>query len=183
MSKTREIVLGVTGSIAAYKACDILRRLQERGCHVSIVMTQGAEQFITPLTLASLAGEKVYQSTFEKNDSDSWQMHHIALAQKAEIILIAPATANIIAKIANGIADDLLTCTVLATKAKIFIAPAMNDEMYHNKIVQNNIDKLKKHGVEFIAPVKGKLACGTIGEGHLADVEDIVKVIMRSLKN
>ncbi len=181
MPQAKEIILGVTGSIAAYKACDILRRLQDGGCHVSVVMTKGAENFITPLTLASLAGEKVYQATSE-NNSDAWPMNHITLAKKADVLLIAPATANMIGKIAGGIADDLLTCIALATKAKILIAPAMNDEMYHNKIVQSNIEKLEKYGIEFISPIKGKLACGTFGEGHLADVEDIVKAVLRSLK-
>lgn len=179
-SRKKEIILGVTGSIAAYKAGDITRRLREAGFDVSVVMTKSAMEFITPLTLASLSGRRVYTETFEK-DQGIWEMSHIHLAQEACAVLIAPATANIIGKIANGIADDLLSCLVLATKAPIFIAPAMNDAMYHNKIVQGNISKLKKLGIKFIDPIHGKLACGTTGEGHLADVNVIVQAV-RSLK-
>ncbi len=176
----KEIILGVTGSIAAYKAGDITRRLQDAGFGVTVVMTKSAMEFITPLTLSSLSGRIVYSETFEKNQA-AWEMSHIHLAQRASAILIAPATANIIGKIANGIADDLLSCLVLATKAPVFIAPAMNDVMYHNKIVQGNVTKLKNVGVKFIDPFYGKLACGTTGEGHLANVDDIIKVV-RSLK-
>ena len=173
--KSKEIILGVTGSIAAYKACDIIRRLQDHGYHVNVVMTKGAERFITPLTLESLSGGKIYSDMFA--DAEGWQMNHIRLAEHAGILLIAPATANIIGKIANGIADDLLSCLAMTTKAKILIAPAMNTQMYHNKILQNNIKKLQNFGVDFISPIEGKLACGTTGEGHLADVENIVKKI------
>lgn len=175
MSKPKEVVLGVTGSIAAYKACDIIRRLQDHGYHVSVVMTKESEKFVTPLTLESLSGSKVYRDMFE--DAEGWQMNHIRLAEKSAIFLIAPATANIIGKIANGIADDLLSCLAMTTQAKILMAPAMNTQLYHNKILQGNIKKLQDFGVEFINPVEGKLACGTIGEGHLADVEDIIKKV------
>lgn len=184
MSKTsrkKRIVLGVTGSIAAYKAADLLRRLQENGFDVSVVMTKEAEHFITPLTLSSLAGEEVYHSNFEKNN-DAWNMHHISLAKEADCVLIAPATASIIAKLACGMADDLLTCTVLGTKATVMIAPAMNTEMYKNKLVQENCAKLKKCGIKFVEPVKGKLACGDNGIGHLAAEEEIVKAVKRALK-
>ena len=179
MSKAREILLGITGSIAAYKACDIIRRLQDEDCNVTVIMTKGAKQFITPLTLASLSGRKVYCEIFEENPAE---MNHIVLAQRADVFLIAPATANIIGKIANGIADDLLTCVALVTKAKILIAPAMNTRMYENKIVQGNIVKLKNLNYGFINPASGKLACGVMGEGHLADVEEIVKIVKRSFK-
>jgi len=179
LSKQKEILLGVSGSIAAYKACDIVRRIQDAGFGVTVVMTKSAEKFITPLSLESLTGRKVYRDLFE-NDQSAWQMNHISLAQNADLVLIAPATANIIGKIANGLADDLLTCLVIATKAKIVIAPAMNNVMYLNRVVQDNIQKLKKFGVRFIDPVKGKLACGTTGDGHLVDVDRIVKTI-RSL--
>ena len=188
MSKSKEILLGVTGSIAAYRACDIVRRLQDAGHNVTVVMTKGAEAFITPLSLASLSGRKVYRELFEpclpagREDNNVWQMDHILLAERANLLLIAPATANIIGKIANGIADDLLSCIALATKAKILIAPAMNTEMYKNKIVQGNIKKLRNFGVRFIDPPEGKLVCGTIGEGHLADVVDIVKSVERAIK-
>ena len=178
MNKKR-IVLGVTGSIAAYKSGDIIRLFVEKGFTVSVVMTKEAEHFISALTLSSLSGEKVYKDMF---DESSGSMPHIELAQKSDAILIAPATANTIAKIACGIADDLLTCIVLATKAPILIAPAMNVEMYQNKIVQENCAKLKKHGIRFIDPVKGKLACGTTGEGHIADEDAIVKAVLNILK-
>ena len=149
---------------------------------MSVVMTEEAKHFITPTTLSALAGEKVYGEMFEKND-DSWQMPHIRLAQEADILLVAPATAAIIGKLACGIADNLLTCIALATRARIFIAPAMNTEMYQNKIVQENCAKLKALGVHFIDPVEGKLACGTTGEGHIADVDTIVDAVMRAIKN
>lgn len=178
MAKAKEILLGVTGSIAAYKAGDLIRRLQDAGFGVTVIMTRGAEEFITPLTLSSLSGRPVYRDMFK---SDDW-MAHIGLAQKSDLFLIAPATANTIGKLANGIADDLLSSTVLATEAKILIAPAMNDVMYKNKIVQGNIAKLKETGVGFVEPVFGKLACGTAGEGHLADIEGIVKAVLYFLK-
>ncbi len=181
MSKERKhIVLGVTGSIAAYKAADLVRRLKENGYDVSVVMTKEAEYFITSLTLESLSGKKVFTGSF-----DSWvkdgSMSHIDLAKTASAILIAPATANIIAKLAGGMADDILTCAVLATKAPVLIAPAMNDVMYANKIVQDNCQKLKKNGFVFINPVKGQLACGTEGEGHIAEPENILKVLKSTI--
>jgi len=181
MSGSSEIVLGVTGSIAAYRACDLIRRFSEKQCPVTVIMTKEAEQFITPLTLGALSGRKVYRDLFA-GDSDDWQMLHLSLTQRARALVIAPATANIIGKMANGIADDLLTCSVIASKIPIFVAPAMNTEMYHNKIVKENILRLEKSGVQFIYPIKGKLACGIIGEGHLAEVEDIVQAVFRSFK-
>ncbi|MDO8579920.1 MAG: flavoprotein [Candidatus Omnitrophota bacterium] len=178
MNKHKRIILGVTGSIAAYKAADILRRLQEKGYNVSVVMSESAEHFITPLTLSSLAGEEVYRSSL-RDAASAWQMPHIRLAESADCVLIAPATANIIGKIACGIADDLLTCILLGTQAPILIAPAMNTHMYKNKIVQDNCAKLKKYGIKFIEPVKGNLACGITDDGHIADVEDIVQAVTR----
>lgn len=179
-ASSKHIVLAVTGSIAAYKAGDLIRRLQEKGFKVSVIMTHGAEQFITPLTLATLSGQPVYREMFAPNDQ-AWKMGHIELA-KADVFLIAPATANIIGKLACGIADDLLTCTAITTKAPVLIAPAMNEDMYNNKIVQENCRKLKSFGMKFVEPVKGQLACGVFGEGHLADVEDIVKAVAGILK-
>lgn len=170
----KNIILGVTGSIAAYKAGDLIRRLQEHKCEVTVVMTREAAQFITPLTLASLSGREVYCDLFEK---DGWKMSHLELA-KADALVIAPATANIISKLACGMADDLLTTLAISTKAPIFIAPAMNEDMYQNKIIQENCTKLKKHGIKFIEPIKGKLACGIVGVGHLADIEEIVKKVL-----
>lgn len=177
MSKNKRVVLGVSGSIAAYKAADLIRRLQDVGFDVSVVMTKSAEKFITPLTLASLAGEKVYQGMFDDWNADR-TMPHIDLAEAADVLLVAPATANIIGKIANGIADDLLTCLAMTTKAPICIAPAMNTKMFQNPIVQENCNKLKQLGMKFIEPSAGKLACGSVGEGRLADISDIVKFVV-----
>lgn len=180
MAKSKNIILGVTGSIAAYKSADILRRLMEKSFEVTVVMTKEAEEFITPLTLSALSGKRVYRGGIK--DDDSWQMPHIRLAESADLILVAPATANIIGKMANGLADDLLTCILLATKAPVVLAPAMNTEMYLHKIVQDNCAKLKKIGVDFVEPSKGKLACGTVGQGHIADEEDILKAVFRKTK-
>ena len=179
----KKIVLGVTGSIAAYKAADIIRRFQEQNCDVTVVMTKEAAQFITPLTLATLSGKDVYSDMFCASNpataGQAWNMGHIELS-KADAVLIAPATANVIGKIAHGLADDFLTTLAVTTKAPIFLAPAMNDDMYANSIVQENCAKLKKHGITFIEPTKGKLACGVIGVGHLAQVEDIVKAVLKA---
>ncbi len=172
----KRIVLGVCASIAAYKACDIARRLMDQGATVDVILTPEASQFVTALTFATLTGRPVYGEMF---DHHSWRMPHIELAKAADALLIAPATANVIGKMANGLADDVLTTLVLTTRAPIFIAPAMNDEMYANAVVVDNCAKLKKHGVKFIEPTKGQLACGVIGIGHLADVEDIVKTVLR----
>ncbi len=181
MAKQKRVILGVTGSIAAYKSADLIRRLVEKGFRVSVVMTKEAERFITPLTLSSLSGEKVYRGMFDKNE-DPLAMPHITLAQEADVFLIAPATANIIGKLAHGIADNLITCIALATKAPILIAPAMNTQMYCNEIVQDNFRVLKKHGIEFIDPIRGKLACGTTGDGHIADEAAIMKAVLRATK-
>lgn len=176
----KEIILGVTASIAGYKACDIIRDLKEEGYNVNVIMTEDAKEFITPLSLASLSRNKVYSEMF--SDPGAWNIEHISLADKADLILIAPATANIISKIACGLCDDLLTCTVLAAKAPVLIAPAMNTNMYEHKITLENIAKLKKIGYQFIGPEKGKLATGKVGIGRLSAVEDIVKEAKRILK-
>lgn len=175
-NKTKNIVLGVTGSIAAYKAGDIIRRLQDKGHHVTVVMTKEAQEFITPLTLAGLSGNKVYTQMFDV-DQNSGAMPHIELGNQADVVLIAPATANVVAKLAHGLADDLLTCLVLTTKAPILIASAMNVEMFDNGIVQENFKKLRNAGFKFIEPTQGKLACGVVGMGHLAEIDEIVKAV------
>ncbi len=176
VQKPKRIVLGVCGSIAAYKAGDIIRRLREKGRDVTVVMTAEAKQFITPLTLSVLSGKEIYGSMF---DADGWRMGHIELSRQADVLVIAPATANIMAKIAHGFADDLLSALAMTVRVPILLAPAMNDEMYANAIVQENRGQLKKHGVRFIEPVKGKLACGSEGVGHLADVDDIVDAVLK----
>lgn len=171
------VVLGVTASIAIYKACELTRQLLRTGCAVTVVMTKEAEELIRPIVFQSLSGNKVYRGLCE--EPESWEIAHVSLADKAGLLLIAPATANIIAKLAAGICDDLLTCVVSATKAPVVICPAMNENMYRNKITQANIEKLKKLGYVFVEPRKGKLACGKTGVGCLAEVETIVKEVKR----
>ncbi|MDD5155947.1 MAG: flavoprotein, partial [Candidatus Omnitrophica bacterium] len=140
---------------------------------VSVVMTPEAQELINPLVFQSLSGNKVYCRMFE--DPDAWEIGHVSLAQKADLVLIAPATANIIGKIASGLCDDLLSCTVCATQSPVLICPAMNENMYKNSIVQENIRKLKSSGYKFVSPKKGRLACGKTGIGCLADVAEIIK--------
>lgn len=178
--KKRNILLGVTASIAIYKACDILRRLREDGFSVTVVMTREAEELVKPIVFQSLSGSKVYRGLFDV--PEAWEIEHIALADKADLVLIAPATANIIAKISCGICDDLLTCVVSATKAPVLIAPAMNENMFKNKITQVNIQRLKFLGYKFVEPRKGRLACGSVGAGCLAEVESIVKEAKKILQ-
>ena len=176
----KNIILGVTASIAIYKACDLLRKLKVFGFNVQVVMTKEAEELIKPIVFQSLSGNRVYRAgIFE--DQDTWEIEHISLADKADLILIAPATANIIAKLAAGICDDLLTCVVCASKAKVLVAPAMNENMYKNKITQSNIAKLKSCGYKFVGPVSGLLACGSAGIDCLAETEEIVKQVKNLL--
>lgn len=179
MAKQRNIILGVSASIAIYKACEVVRRLKEGGFSLSVVMTEEAEELIRPIVFSSLSGNKVYRGLFA--EPQAWEIEHVSLAEKADLVLIAPATANIIAKIACGICDDLLTCIVSATKAPVLIAPAMNENMYQNKITQANIKRLKSLGYIFVEPQKGRLACGKIGVGCLAEVETIIKEVKKAL--
>jgi phosphopantothenoylcysteine decarboxylase/phosphopantothenate--cysteine ligase len=173
MTRAKNIILGVTASIAIYKACEIVRRLAELGFSITVVMTKEAEELIKPIVFQSLSGNKVYRGLFE--EPVGWQIGHISLAQEADLVLVAPATANIIGKLAAGICDDLLTCVVCATKAPVLICPAMNENMYKNRIVQDNIKKLKSLGYKFVEPIKGRLACGKVGMGCLAQVETIIR--------
>jgi len=172
----KTIVIGVTGGIAAYKTVELVRFLIQEGAGVHVVMTRNAQEFVTPLTFQTLSKNRVITDMFEL--STEVDVKHISLARKADLILIAPATANIIGKYAHGIADDFLTTMLLATKAPVFIAPAMNPEMYHHPIVQSNIASLEKNGVRFIPPGIGDTACEEIGEGRLADLQ----VILQELK-
>lgn len=176
MLKGKNIVLGVTGGIAAYKACDLASRFKKLNANVDVIMTKSAMEFVKPHTFQALSQNPVITDTFES--PRYWDIEHISLAQKADIILIAPATANIIGKVANGIADDILTTTIMASKAKIIFAPAMNTQMYANPIFQSNMKKLKDLNYQFIPPQHGRLACGDIGKGKLADVEDIIAFIL-----
>ena len=168
----RCVVLGVTGGIAAYKAAEIVSRLKKLGADVRVIMTKNACEFITPLTLETLSVNPVVCDTFER--ARTWEVEHIALAARADLFLIAPATANIMAKMAAGLADDMLSTTVLATHAPILLAPAMNTAMWENPVTQENREKLARRGVRFVGPAEGHLACGTTGKGHIASVEDIV---------
>jgi len=176
----KNVILGVTASIAIYKACDVLRRLKNEGFAVGVIMTPEAEKFIQPLLFQSLSGNKVYHGLFQ--EPQDWEIEHVSLAEKADLVLIAPATANIIAKIAAGICDDLLTCVCSATKAPILISPAMNENMYQNRITQENIRKLKSAGFRFVGPIKGRLACGKVGLGCLAEAETIVNEAKKILR-
>jgi len=175
LAKEKNIILGVSASIAIYKSCDIIRQIKEKVGSVTVVMTRESEELIRPVVFQSLSGNKVYCGFFDF--AEAWNIEHISLAKKADLILVAPATANIIAKIASGICDDLLTCIILATKAPVLIAPAMNENMYSNKITQDNISKLKKLGYIFVGPEKGRLACGDLGMGCLAGIDTIIKEV------
>ncbi|KPK42679.1 MAG: hypothetical protein AMJ78_01695 [Omnitrophica WOR_2 bacterium SM23_29] len=177
----KKIVLGVTGSIAAYKACDIINILRRDGFDITVIMTKEAGEFISPLTLQTLSDNKVYCEIFEL--PTEWNPLHTSLADKTNLILIAPACANTIGKIANGICDDLLTCVALASSAKLLIAPAMNEKMYRHPAVQENIKRLKDRGVKFIGPIKGPLACGHDAIGHIAEVDSIIREVKKSLRS
>ncbi|NLK97498.1 MAG: bifunctional phosphopantothenoylcysteine decarboxylase/phosphopantothenate--cysteine ligase CoaBC [Epulopiscium sp.] len=175
----KTVILGVTGGIAAYKACEIVSRLIKLNINVQVVMTQSTQEFVRPLVFQSLTNQPVITDMFEK--PSTWDIEHISLAQKADLFLIAPATANIIGKVANGIADDMLSTTIMATKAPVVFAPAMNTAMYQNKIVQKNISNLKELGYYFINPSEGRLACGDVGIGKLASVDTIVEEVLQIL--
>lgn len=175
----KTVVLGVTGGIAAYKMPNVARMLKKMHCNVHVIMTQNATNFITATTFETLTGNKCLIDTFDRNFEFS--VEHVAIAKQADLVLIAPATANVIGKIAGGIADDMLTTTVMACTCKIMIAPAMNHNMYHNSIVQENIEKLKRHGYEIIDPVCGMLANGDTGDGKLPSEETLVSYVVREL--
>jgi len=180
MQKIKNVVLGVTGGIAAFKSASLIGLLNKNGMTVKVIMTKNATEFITPLTLSSLSKNKVATDMFDK--LTQYDTEHITLAKWADAFVIAPATANIIGKIANGIADDMLSTTVMATTAPVLIAPAMNTDMYQNKIVQSNIQKLKDYGYHFVEPQVGMLACGDEGVGKLANTEDIFKALLELTK-
>ena len=175
MLKGKKIILGVTGGIAAYKAAELVRELVRSGAEVFVVMTRSAQAFITPLTFQTLSGNKVTTELFSLIEES--EIGHIALADRAELLVIAPATANIIGKIAGGIADDMLTTIVMATKAPVLLAPAMNVHMWENPLCQENIQKLRGRGFHFIDPEAGELACGYEGKGRLAEIPAIVEEI------
>ena len=179
MLANKTVVLGITGGIAAYKAADIASKLTQAGARVEVVMTESATKFIAPLTFRSLTGRPVVTDMFEL--ASEFSLEHIALAEAADVVAIAPATANIIAKLAAGIADDMLTCTVLATKSPVIVAPAMNVNMFQNSITQDNLAKLKARGFTIVDPTYGRLASGKIGVGRLAEVDKIMGTINQVL--
>ncbi|MBI5643464.1 MAG: bifunctional phosphopantothenoylcysteine decarboxylase/phosphopantothenate--cysteine ligase CoaBC [Deltaproteobacteria bacterium] len=180
MIKDKKIVLGVTGAISAYKALELARLLIKEEAGVWPVMTRSAKEFITPLSLSTLARSPVFSDLFELTEGS--RISHIELAQKADLLIVAPATANLIGKLASGIADDLLTTVISAATAPVLIAPSMNSEMWANKIVQGNVTRLKAHGYNFVGPAEGKLACGYEGKGRLAAVEDILEAAEEALR-
>ncbi|NRT77198.1 bifunctional phosphopantothenoylcysteine decarboxylase/phosphopantothenate--cysteine ligase CoaBC [Clostridium beijerinckii] len=175
----KNLVLGVSGGIAVYKALEIVSLLVKKDINVNVIMTESATKFVTPLSFQSLSQNMVTCDMFA--EPKAWEIQHISLAEKADVFLVAPATANIIGKVANGIADDMLSTTIMATKAKVIFAPAMNTNMYENPIVQENIKKLKSLGYEFIDPAEGRLACGTSGKGKLESPEIIVDKVLMEL--
>jgi len=177
----KHIILGVTGSIAAYKAAELANLFTKDGHAVNVIMTKSACQFITPITFQTLTKRKVYTEQFDEFQYED--VRHISLAQQADVALIAPATANIIGKLASGIADDMLTTVLMAVQGKpILIAPAMNTAMYENPITQDNIAKLSRYGYQFIEPKESRLACGDLGRGALADVAVIAARVSELLE-
>src|SRR6267378_3510739 len=179
------ITLGVTGGVAAYKAAELVRRLQQEGFSVQVVMTRGAREFVTPLTFAALSGQKVITDLFGDSSGEAnleSAIEHIAVAQRTDLLLVAPATADIIAKFARGIADDFLTTLYLASTAPVVIAPAMNVNMWNHAATQENVEKLRARGVTIVDPAEGYLACGMTGAGRLAGQEDIVAAVRETLK-
>lgn len=180
MLSNTTIIVGVTGGIAAYKACDVVSKLKKLNANIHVIMTESACEFVQPMTFQTLSNNFVINDMFK--EPKTWEVEHIELAKRADAFLIVPATANFIGKLAAGIADDMLTTTVMATRAPVIIAPAMNTNMYTNRIVQANIGALQDLGYKFIEPASGRLACGDIGAGKLADVDDIVAYVVDFLK-
>ncbi len=176
------IALGVSGGVAAYKAAELVRRLQQERLDVEVVMTAGAQEFITPLTFAALTGHKVITSLFGQEPASAnveSAIEHIAVAQRIDALVIAPATANVLAKMARGVADDFLTTLYLATTAPVIVAPAMNVNMWEHAATQENIEMLRARGVHVVSPEEGYLACGMTGAGRLAGVEAIAQIGVR----
>jgi phosphopantothenoylcysteine synthetase/decarboxylase len=172
---SKTVILGICGGVAAYKSCDIVRGLVRLKADVKCILTAGGSKFIRPLTLQTLSKNKVHMSMFDT--IKNWEIGHVSLADEADVILVAPATADVIARLACGRSDDLLTCTILASKAKVLICPAMNTNMFNHKATKNNIEILKGYGYGFVDPERGELACGGYGDGRLAGVETIVSVV------
>ncbi len=181
MFKGKNIILGVTSSIAAYKSANVASALVKKGCNVNVLMTENATNFINPLTFEELTKHKCIIDTFDRNVQ--YNVAHISLAVSADAFIIAPASANVIGKIANGIADDMLTTTVMACKCPVIISPAMNTNMYENPIVQDNLAKLERFGYIIVPPAEGRLACGTIGKGKMPDEQLLLDYLERALSD
>ena len=179
MLKNKTVLLGVTGGIAAYKAAALASALVKLHANVEVIMTQHATEFITPLTFEQLTGRRVMVDTFDRNFTH--QVEHISLAERTDLVIIAPATANVCAKLTHGLADDMLTTTVLACKCPKLIAPAMNTNMYENSITQDNLKLLRHYGFRIIEPASGRLACGAVGKGKLPEPEDLVQHILHHI--
>ncbi len=179
MLSGKTVVLGVTGGIACFKAAALASMLKKQHADVQVLMTENATKFVTPLTFEQLTGSKALVDTFDRNFVHS--VEHIAVADRADFVLIAPATANVIAKLAHGLADDMLTTTVLACRCPKAIAPAMNTGMYENPVTQDNIERLRHYGWEIVDPATGRLACGTSGKGRLPEPEDLLEVVLHAL--
>lgn len=179
MLKDKNILLGVTGGIAAYKIANLASMLKKQGANVKVIMTENACQFITPMTFETLTAQKVYTDTFDRNFE--FKVDHIELGKWADVFLIAPATANVIGKLANGIADDMLTTTALAMRSPIVVSPAMNTTMFENKVVKHNIMKLRTYGIDIILPASGHLACGDTGAGKMPEPEMLLEYIKRAV--
>ena len=179
MLKGKTVVLAVTGSIAAYKIANLASMLKKLHCDVQVLMTKNATNFINPIAFETLTSTKCLIDTFDRNFQ--YSVEHVALAKRADVVLIAPASADVIGKVANGIADDMLTTTVMACPCKKIVAPAMNTNMFHNPIVQDNLDKLRRFGYEVIAPDHGYLACGDVGDGKMPSEEELLWHILREV--
>ena len=179
MLKDKNILLGVTGGIAVYKIANLASMLKKQGANVKVIMTENACQFITPMTFETLTAQKVYTDTFDRNFE--FKVDHIELGKWADVFLIAPATANVIGKLANGIADDMLTTTALAMRSPIVVSPAMNTTMFENKVVKHNIMKLRTYGMDIILPASGHLACGDTGAGKMPEPEMLLEYIKRAV--
>lgn len=179
MLKGKTVVLGVTGSIAAYKMANLTSMLVKKQCNVHVIMTKNATNIINPITFETLTGHKCLVDTFDRNFN--YNIEHVALGEKADVVLVAPASANVIGKMANGIADDMLTTTILACKCRKIVAPAMNTNMYENPVVQHNIEKLKQFGMEVIEPDTGRLACNSTGKGKLPSEEILLAYILKEI--
>lgn len=176
----KTILLGISGGIAAYKCCDLTRLLKKAGADVHVVLTKTAAHFVTPLTLQTLSGNQVHQEMF--NLLEEKEIGHISLADRADVVIVAPATADIIAKVSHGMCDDLLATVICATRAPVIFAPSMNEKMWTNPITQENVTRLKNFGYNIIEPAEGELACGYSGKGRLPSIEMILNEVERSIK-